>query len=162
MARDIHDDRYIRLRLNGNVTDYSAGRSPRQTQHQFFPCSLPPRGRGSQRDGHGGNSHCGPFPPSVSLDVNPVFARIFPLDKRDAYEKSLIPRGCLSNFAWPVTALFYPWTGFVEVFSSIKYIIAIRRDFVFSIKIILFREIHEFSWNGYFFFLEEQTQIIKM
>lgn len=34
----------------------------------------------------------------LSLDVNPVFARIFPLDKRDAPEKSFIPPGMFIEF----------------------------------------------------------------
>lgn len=106
----------------------------------FSHAATPPRGRGSQRDGHGGNSHCGPFPPSLSLDVNPVFARIFPLDKRDAYEKSLIP-WMFIEFRLPVTALFYPWTGFIGIFRLLN-IIAIRNFFLnLDQTIFLLREI---------------------
>ena len=84
----------IRPRLDGNVTDYSAGRSPRQTQHQFFPCMPPLHAAGVLRETATGVILIASLDPShrrMSLDVNPVFARIFPLDKRDAYEKSLIP-----------------------------------------------------------------------
>lgn len=120
MARDIHDDRYIRPRLDGNVTDYSAGRSPRQTQHQFFPCMPPLHAAGVLRETATGVILIASLDPShrrMSLDVNPVFARIFPLDKRDAYEKSLIP--------WMFIEFrdrsILPVNGVCKGFSSIKY-----------------------------------------
>lgn len=129
MARDIHDDRYIRRRLDGNVTDYSAGRSPRQTQHQFFPCMPPLHAAGVLRETATGVILIASLDPShrrMSLDVNPVFARIFPLDKRDAYEKSLIP--------WMFIEFrdrsILPVNGVCKGFSSIKYNCQ-RRNFFF-------------------------------
>lgn len=68
----------------------------------FSHATTPPRGRGSQRDGHGGNSHCGPFPPSLSLDV--LCLRESSLWTNVTHTRNHWFRECLSNFAspWPL------------------------------------------------------------
>lgn len=165
MARDIHDDRYIRPRLDGNVTDYSAGRSPRQTQHQFFPCMPPLHAAGVLRETATGIILIASLDPShrrMSLDVNPVFARIFPLDKRDAYEKSLIP--------WMFIEFrdrsILPVNGVCKGFSSIKYnwhpndeisfsFFSISIEWFSSSKILR----NPSSWKGYLFSFRKEKRI---